>query len=81
MNERGDTLYFLDVYKWDWTIYPGNEVPKAYNYNITTQLYTKGDHHAVNIEFGAFMTIEDAEKFIDSLFNVGLIEPYEFAGE
>ena len=79
LNNKGDILYFLDIYKWDWTIYPWANVPEPYTYEISTQLYTKGDHEAVNLSFGTYMTIEDAEKFINTLFDVGLVEPYELA--
>ena len=78
MNDNGDTLYFIDIYKWDWTGFPPNRILDPYTYEITTQLYRKGDHEAINIGFGANMTIEDTETFIDSLFDAGLVEPYEY---
>ena len=78
MNDAGDTLYFLDVYKWDWS-FAADRVPDQYTYQITTQLYQKGTHEAINIEFGVGMTIEDAEQFIDTMFDTGMVEPYELA--
>ena len=70
-------LFFLDVAKWDWS-FAKDKVPEQYTYCITTQLYKKGDHEAIDIEFGSNITIEDAEKFIYSMFDAGLIEPYEY---
>ena len=75
-NNKGDTLYFLDVYKWDWT-FANDRVPEQYTYQITTQLYQKDTHEAINIEFGVGMGIEDAEKFITNMFDAGMVEPYE----
>ena len=79
MNDNGDTLYFIDIYKWDWTGFPPDRILDPYTYEITTQLYTVGGHDAVNIEFGVEMTIEGAEEFIDKLFDIGMVEPYELA--
>ena len=74
-NEQGDTLYFLDINKWDWS-FAGDRVPEKYTYQIETQLYKKGDHEAINVEFGSNITVEDAEKFIQAMFDADLIEPY-----
>lgn len=71
------TLYFMDIYKWDWEIFPLDRIPEPYTYQITTQLYRAGDHTAINIEFGADTTVEDANNFINELFKNGLVEPYE----
>ena len=79
MNDEGDTLYFLDIYKYDWSIFPVNRVPDQYTFSITTQLYKVGDHDAINIEFGSYITIEEAEEFIDKLFKMKMVEPYELA--
>lgn len=76
-NDYGDILYYLDIYKWDWSIFPVERIPESYSYEITTQLYKRGNHDAINIQFGNQSTIEDAEKFINSLFKYGLVEPYE----
>lgn len=78
MNDEGDTLYFLDIYKWDWS-FANDKVPEQYTYQITTQLYQKGTHEAINIEFGVGMAVEDAEKFIAGMFEAGMVEPYELA--
>ena len=69
----------MDVYKWDWSVFQSGLVPDPYTYQITTQLYKVGSHDAINIEFGVDMSIEDAEKFIKTLFDVGLVEAYELA--
>ena len=79
-NDKGDKLYYLDIYKWDWERFPVN-VPEPYTYEITTQLYKAGTHSAINIEFGSDVTVEGAEEFINKLFEAGLIEPYESKGE
>ena len=79
MNDKGDTLYFMDINKYDWSIFPLNTIPDAYTYEITTQLYRKGDHEAINIQFGLYTTIEEAEKFIDKLFEFDMVEAYEYA--
>ena len=75
-NEEGDTLFFLDVQKWDfsWAKVP---VHQMYTYEITAQLYRKGDHEFFDITFGAGYTVEEAEEFIFNLFKMGMIEPYE----
>ena len=79
MNDNGDTLYFIDIYKWDWTGFPPDRILDPYTYEITTQLYTVGNHDAINIEFGTDITLEGAEKFINALFDIGMVEPYELA--
>lgn len=79
MNDEGDTLYFLDIYKYDWSIFPVDRVPDQYTFSITTQLYKIGNHDAINIEFGSYITIEEAEEFIDKLFKMKMVEPYELA--
>ena len=80
MNDAGDTLFFLDVYKWDWS-FAADRVPEQYTYEITVQLYQKGSHDSVNIEFSINTSIEDAEQFIMKMFDAGMVEPYELAGE
>ena len=75
-DKWGNTLYFMDINKWDWTSI-GDKVPEQYTYEIETQLYRKGDHASINIEFGSDMSIEGAEKFINKLFEVGIVEPYD----
>ena len=75
-DEDGTKLFFLDVAKWDWT-WARDKVPENHTYEITTQLYTKGDHEAVNLEFGSNITVEEAEQFIYGMFDAGLVEPYE----
>ena len=75
-NNQGTTLYFLDINKWDWS-FAKDKVPEQYTYQIETQLYKKGDHEAINIEFGSNITVEDAEKFIQAMFDADLIEAYD----
>ena len=75
-DEDGNKLFFIDVAKWDWS-WARDKVPEDYEYEITTQLYTKGNHEAVNLEFGSHISVEEAEKFIFTMFDAGLVEPYE----
>ena len=77
LDDKDNTLYFLDIYKYDWKHISHIPIADIYNYEITTQLYRKGSHDAINISFGSDTTIDDAEEFINKLFDIGLIEPYE----
>jgi len=72
--EKGNRLFFLDVHKWDFS---SERIPDIYTYEITAQLYKKGNHDFFDITFGADFTVEDAEEFIYKLFEYGMIEPYE----
>ena len=75
-DEDNNKLFFLDVQKWDfsWAKVP---VHQMHTYEITAQLYRKGDHENFDITFGAGYTIEEAEEFVFKLFEIGMIEPYE----
>ena len=75
-DKSGTKLFFIDVAKWDWS-WARHKVPENHTYEITTQLYTKGNHEAVNLEFGSNISVEEAEQFIYKMFDADLIEPYE----
>ena len=73
----GDQLgkkYFLDVKHYNLR-HPYTHEDLS-GYEIIGQLYLKDSHNAVNIEF-LESDIDEAEKFIDSLFNKKLVEYYE----
>lgn len=74
-TDGNKTLFFLTISKWDWTRY--GDIPDSYTYEIKTQLYTKGNHEAINIEFGNGVSVEQAEDFIFNMFKAKMIEPYE----
>jgi len=76
-DENNIKLFFIDIAKWDWS-WARDKVPEDHEYEITTQLYTKGNHEAVNLEFGSHISVEEAEKFIFTMFDAGLVEPYEY---
>ena len=66
--------YFLDVKHYSIK-YPHTHEDLG-GYEISTQVYVKGTHTAINIKF-LNDDIDEAEKFIDELFEVGQLEPYE----
>lgn len=66
--------YFLDCKVWDWT-WTGR-VPMDRSYELETQLYQKGTHEAIDLNFHD-NDLEAVEKFIDALFDAGLVEHYE----
>jgi hypothetical protein len=66
--------YFLDVKHYSMT----HPTTKEFigGYEIETQVYLKGSHDAINIKF-LNDSIEDAENFINNLFEQNMIENYE----
>lgn len=75
-DENNNRLFFIDINKWDfsWAKVP---IGQEYTYEITAQLYRKGDHEFFDIRFGTNFTIEQAEEFIYKLLENNIIEPYE----
>lgn len=66
--------YFLDINVWDYTLFPA--IPERYHPSITGQFYQAETHDAVNFDFIDW-DIDAAEKWIDKMFEVGLLEHYE----
>ena len=61
--------YFLTIRKWNMDM--------PYKYDYSTQLYKKGTHEAVNLEFSSFWTLEEVEAFIDTMFQQDMLDYYE----
>lgn len=66
--------YFIDVKIWDWTRF--DRIPEKYSMEFNGQYYQKGTHNAVNFTFIDW-TLDEVEKWIEDLFQVGFIEHYE----
>jgi len=67
--------YFLDAKHYSLT-HPATGEDFS-NYELSTQLYTKGNHNALNITF-LNDNIDEAEALIECLFEGGKVEPYDF---
>ena len=66
--------YFLDVKH--YSIEHPYTHEDLSSYEISTQVYVKGTHTAINIQF-LNDDIDEAEKLINELFEAGQLEPYE----
>lgn len=75
-DEEGNKKFFIDCAKWDWT-WTGQRVSDTYSYSFSGQYYQKGTHDAFNIEFIGWDLVQ-VETFLNSMFNAGLIENYEY---
>ena len=69
-NEKGDTLYFINVYMYC------HYIIQEINFEVETQLYQKGTHEPVNLKFFCGWTLADAEDYVQRIYEVGF-EPYE----
>lgn len=72
-DERGKK-YFLNAKVYDFTF--TDKVRENYHISFSCQLYQKGTHDALNIEFIDW-NIDQIEKFVDNLFDTGMLEHYE----
>lgn len=73
--------YFIDINKWYW----GDVVPEyrkdkwyeEYTYEFCVQLYQKGTHNAIDINFHQQWTLEEVEVYIEKQFALGIYDYYE----
>jgi hypothetical protein len=70
----GSKKYFIDVEYYDLTHPYTHE--QLGGYEISTQLYRKGTHDAINMTF-LNDDLDDAINTIETMFASGLLEPYE----
>ena len=75
----GNKKYYIDVVHYDMS-YLYNFTQKKDAYSIKVQVYRRGSHNAINIEF-LKEDLNDALYTLDKMFDVGLLEPYEMAGK
>lgn len=66
--------YFIDIEYYNMT-HPSTKDDLS-GYSIKSQVYLKDNHNALNLEF-LDSSIEEAEEFIDNLFNEGKLDYYE----
>ena len=72
-DERGKK-YFLEVKHWKLVHPITNE--DLSGYEVSGQFYLKGNHNAVNISF-INSDVDEAEEFIEKLFDNNMLEYYE----
>ena len=72
---NGEKRYFIDVNHWNFH-HPYTHEDWS-SYEITTQLYLKGTHNAVNLTFISG-DLDEAENLIEKLFENELVEDYEY---
>ena len=73
-DSKGNILYFLTVYMYR------REYDKNDRYEVHIQLYQKGTHYPLNLNFFGGWDINDAEKYADFIYYMGAkeqFEPYE----
>lgn len=79
-DEKGKK-YFIDVHKVSNEWFPVSEKNKdryvPYSYTYSCQLYKKGIHAAVNMEFLSDWTVAQVEDFVEKLFQNGELDYYE----
>ena len=76
-DEKGKK-YFINVKRWDFSRFSiFQSVPDPISYPADVQLYKKGTHAAMNIEFFSDWKIEDVEEHVEWLFNSGRFDYYE----
>ena len=73
-GKDGEKRYFLNIKHYSMT-HPTTKEDLS-GYEIDTQLYLKGSHNAVNIKF-LDDNLDEAEKFIETLFSNNIVENYE----
>ncbi len=69
-----NTKYFLNIDYYKLT-HPTTREDLS-GYEISSQVYLKGNHNAVNLTF-LDSSIEEAEATIDKMFEDGILENYE----
>lgn len=74
IDDENGKMFFIDAKIWDysWT----NKVKENYHIAYETQLYKKGTHDAVSLDFIDW-TEEQVEDFVKKMFHAKLIEHYE----
>ncbi len=79
-DEKGKK-YFIDVHKvsneWFSVSEKNKERYVPYSYTYSCQLYKKGAHVPVNMEFFSDWTIDQVEEFVEKLFQNGELDYYE----
>lgn len=66
--------YFIDARLWDFSW--SDKVPENYHPELCMQVYQKDTHDAVNFTYIDW-DVDQVEKFIDRMFELGLLEHYE----
>ena len=73
--------YFIDVHKltneWMRECDKEKEWYTPYSYSYSCQLYEKGTHAPINLEFFSDWGIERVESFVERLFQNGELDYYE----
>ena len=71
--------YFITIKKWDWTWI--NDMHKShmppYSYEFIIQLYQKGTHAPININFFSGWNLDDVEEYIEKIWNLNIFDYYE----
>lgn len=80
-DDENGKKYFIDVHKitneWMSENQKQEEWYKPYHYTFSCQLYKKGTHAPVNMEFFSDWAIEQVEEFVEKLFQDGELDYYE----
>ena len=69
--------YFITIRKWKGWIHPYTGEKAEPAYECSTQLYQKDTHNALDLTFHSSWTLEDVEKYLESLFDTGMYDYYE----
>ena len=80
-DDKTGKKYFIDIHRYtnEWMPEREKKQPwyKPFDYTYSCQLYKKGSHAAVNLEFFSSWTIEEVEEFVESLSQSGELDYYE----
>lgn len=74
LDKDGKIMYFLDAKIWDWSW--TDRIKENFHIEYYVQLYKKGNHNALDIEFLDW-TDEEVEKWVQKLFDNNMVENYE----
>lgn len=66
--------YFIDVKH--YKLYHPSTFEDLSGYEVSTQVYLKDSHNAINLNF-IDSDVTEAEKLIEKLFEIGVLEYYE----
>ena len=69
--------YFMDVKKWKDVQHPSTGEIIVGGYEYETQLYKKDSHDAMNLLFLTTWDLDEAEAFVDKMFEADLLDYYE----
>lgn len=76
-DEDGSKKYFINVKEWDFSMYERDPNMKKPSYETEVQLTKKDNNNAINLLLLSGWSLEDMEKFIEDMWQLGWFKLYE----